>query len=88
MKGSTAGCRNMRVCNQVNRCTVRDDVQGGRATLHCLCFSHMAHLHLNGFMNKENTSFWASENPQSCGDVTPSTKCTVWCAVCNQELMD
>jgi len=42
---------------------VQDGVQGGTATLHCLCFSHTVHFHLSRFMKKREhklLGFWKS----------------------------
>jgi hypothetical protein len=58
-------------------------VQPCPATSGCLCFRDEAHFHLDGFVNKQNTKFWASENLHSRGDVSPS--CKMRRVLCNQQ---
>jgi hypothetical protein len=50
-------------CSRANSSHFLLFVQQYPATLDCLCFSDEAHFHLDGFVNKQNTRFWASENP-------------------------
>jgi hypothetical protein len=52
-------------------------------TLDCLWFRDEAHLHLDGFVNKQNMKFWASENAVVETSLHPA-KCTVWCAISKQ----
>lgn len=49
-----------------------------------LLMSDEAHFHLSGHVNKQNSRFWATENPQILHE-TPlhPQKVTVWCAVCS-----
>lgn len=45
-------------------------------------FSDEAHFHLEGFVNKQNWRFWASENPYFMTQKPlHSKKLTVWCAI-------
>ena len=49
----------------------------------CLWFTNEAHFHLNGIINKQNWSFWDSENPHLCEEkALHSSKFTAWAAVC------
>jgi len=58
------------------------------ATLDCLQFSDEAHFHLDGFMNKQNMRFWASENPYRFMEISlHPAKCTVWCVISKQGLI-
>jgi hypothetical protein len=52
-------------------------------TLDYLRFSNEAHFHLDGFMNKYNIRFWASENSQGHGDIAQFSK--MHHVVCNQQ---
>jgi hypothetical protein len=50
--------------------------------------SDEAHFHLDGSVNKQNTRFWASENPQRVVETSlQPVMCTEWCAVSKQVLI-
>jgi hypothetical protein len=62
-------------------------VQQYLTTLEWLWFSDEDHFHL-GFMNKQNTRFWASENPNRAMETSlHPAKCTMWCAISKQGLI-
>lgn len=47
-----------------------------------ILMSDEAHFHLHGHVNKQNSRFWATENPQLiCDSPLHSVKVTVWCAI-------
>jgi hypothetical protein len=50
--------------------------------------SDEAHFHLSGIVNKQNTRFWATENPRLLLE-TPlhSERVTVWCAISSQHII-
>jgi hypothetical protein len=57
------------------------------ATLNCLWFCDEAHFHLDGFVNKQNTRFWVSENPHRVMEMSlHPAKYTVLCVVSKQGL--
>lgn len=44
--------------------------------------SDEAHFHLSGFVNKQNSRFWGTANPQSLHQKSlHTTRVTVWCAI-------
>lgn len=50
--------------------------------VHNLWMSDEAHFHLSGYTNKQNSRYWALENPQELHQhPLHSQKVTVWCAV-------
>jgi hypothetical protein len=54
-------------------------VQQYHTTSDCLWFGAEAHLHLNGFTNKQNMMFSTSENPHRLVETLfHPAKCTVW----------
>jgi hypothetical protein len=58
------------------------------ATLDFHLFSDEAHLHLDGFVNKQNARFWTFENPHTVMEMSlHSAKCTVWCTISEQGLI-
>ena len=45
-------------------------------------FSDEAHFHLNGYVNKQNTRFWATQNPHiTVANPLHPERVTVWCAL-------
>ena len=45
-------------------------------------FTDEAHFHLNGYVNKQNMRFWASQNPQlTIETFLHPQRVTVWCAI-------
>lgn len=53
-----------------------------RSFLKNLWMSDEAHFHLNGHVNKQNSRFWGTSNPQIlCEHSLYPEKITVWCAV-------
>ncbi|GBN31561.1 hypothetical protein AVEN_100073-1 [Araneus ventricosus] len=51
----------------------------------CIWFTDKAHFYLNGFVNKQNSRFWCSENPHLCEEKPLySPKITAWVAVCSR----
>jgi hypothetical protein len=57
-------------------------VQQYPATSDCLWFNAEAHFHLDGFMIKQNTGCWASENPYIFTET--SLHPAEWCAFSKQ----
>lgn len=59
-----------------------DLVNGNLGFLQKLIMSDETHFHLNGFVNKQNSRIWGSDNPQliQAPQMHP-VKCTVWCGV-------
>ncbi|CAH1105707.1 unnamed protein product [Psylliodes chrysocephalus] len=56
--------------------------------LNRLIMSDEAHFHLNRFVNKQNSKFWGTENPNVVHEreLYP-IKCTVWCVVTSQRII-
>lgn len=54
-----------------------------------IIMSDEAHFHLNGYVNKQNSRFWAMQNPQIIhqSPLHP-LKVTVWCAIWSGGIMD
>lgn len=47
-----------------------------------LLISDEAHLHMSGFMNKQNCRYWAPNNPHECQQRLPhNANVTVWCSI-------
>jgi hypothetical protein len=51
------------------------------ATSDLLCVSDEVHFHLDGFVKKQYTRFWAFENPLSAVTTRHAAVCTVRCAI-------
>lgn len=53
-----------------------------------LIMSDEAHFHLNGYVNKQNQRFWASENPREIFETPLQTaKVTVWCGITSSRII-
>lgn len=57
------------------------------AFIHNLIMSDEAHFHLNGFVNRQNSRIWATENPRVVHqrELHP-LRCTVWCGVSSERI--
>ncbi|GBN93261.1 hypothetical protein AVEN_80066-1 [Araneus ventricosus] len=54
----------------------------------CIWLTDKTHLHLNGFVNKQNWKFRGSENPHLCEEKPlHSPKVTAWVAICSSGII-
>ena len=56
--------------------------------IHNLIMRDVAHFHLNGSVNKQNTRFWGTENPRVIHqhELHP-LKVTIWCGVTSERVI-
>jgi len=59
-----------------------EKMNGDPTFIDSLLMSDEAHFHINGYVNKQNCRYWASENPRDLHErPLHSPKVTVWCAL-------
>lgn len=66
----------------------RQKAEENRDFINNLIMSDEAHFHLNGFVNKQNSRIWATENPRTVHQQQlHPLKCTVWCGVSSERII-
>lgn len=62
-------------------------LEGNPGPLNATWFSDEAHFHVDGYINKQNVRFWASQNPRlTVVNQLHSERVTVWCALSSIEI--
>ena len=67
----------VQMCNWFN-----DRLSADEHWLDDVWFTHEAHFHLNGVVNRQNYRYWGTEKPDEIAErPLHSPKCTAWCAI-------